>query len=82
MSTTQEIEMQTFTRSGYLNKALYIYVAAIVFYAGFFKIADLDFWWHLQTGKSSGKRKRFNTLKSTVSLRRDGPTWIMNGCFS
>jgi len=59
MSTTQEIETQTFTRSGFLNKALYIYVAAIVFFAGFFKIADLDFWWHLQTGKILWQTKTF-----------------------
>src|SRR5213594_2423545 len=59
MSTTQEIEIRTFTRSGYLAKTLYAYIAAVVFFAGFFKIADLDFWWHLQTGKILWQTKTF-----------------------
>ena len=39
------------TPSGFRIKLLFASVFAIVFVSAFFRIADLDFWWHLKTGQ-------------------------------
>jgi hypothetical protein len=41
------------------NKLLLVAVAAAVFLSAFFKIADLDFWWHLKTGQILWQQKAF-----------------------
>lgn len=47
------------THSGFQDKILFLLVIAIVFLASFFKIADLDFWWHLKTGQIILQEKEF-----------------------
>ncbi len=47
------------TPSGYLNKGIYLFIGLTVFVVSFFKIADLDFWWHLRTGQIIWDQKEF-----------------------
>ncbi len=41
------------------NKLLYAGIALVVFLSALFKIADLDFWWHLKTGEIILQQKAF-----------------------
>src|SRR5215471_17517610 len=59
MSTTPAIETDFSTHSNYRNKIFYILIAVAVFFSAFFKIADLDFWWHLKTGQVILQQKTF-----------------------
>jgi hypothetical protein len=43
--------IRVFTHSDSRNKAVLAGLSLIVFLAAFFKIVDLDFWWHLKTGQ-------------------------------
>ncbi len=47
------------TLSGSRLKVLYAVIAVAVFLSAFFKIADLDFWWHLKTGQIIVQEKEF-----------------------
>jgi hypothetical protein len=47
------------TRFDFLHKWIYLSVAAVVLIVSFFKIADLDFWWHLKTGQIIWEQKQF-----------------------
>src|SRR4029078_7762692 len=69
-SITSEIQMGTFMQSDFPSPALpdadrtyrrvaYAIVALVVFLFSFFKIADLDFWWHLKTGQIIVQQKQF-----------------------
>jgi hypothetical protein len=40
-------------------RGIYLIVAIVVFLFSFFKIADLDFWWHLKTGQIILQQKQF-----------------------
>jgi hypothetical protein len=40
-------------------KPYYLIIAIVVFLFSFFKIADLDFWWHLKTGQIIIEQKQF-----------------------
>ncbi|MCI0411935.1 hypothetical protein L0222_03930 [bacterium] len=57
--TTSETGIRTSTRSGFRNKSIYIFISLTVFVVSFFKIADLDFWWHLKTGEIIWEKKEF-----------------------
>ena len=41
------------------NSVLFLVVALSIFVLSFFKIADLDFWWHLKTGEIIVQEKAF-----------------------
>lgn len=41
------------------NKLLYAGIALVIFLSALFKIADLDFWWHLKTGEIILQTKAF-----------------------
>jgi hypothetical protein len=58
-STISETGTPPFTRSVYPRNWIYVLVAFIVLLVSFFKIADLDFWWHLKTGEIIWEQKRF-----------------------
>jgi hypothetical protein len=45
--------------SKFRNSYLYLGIAIAVAVASFFKIADLDFWWHLKTGEIIFREKAF-----------------------
>ena len=47
------------TLSGSLTKWVYPLITLTVFAVSFFKIADLDFWWHLKTGQIIWQQKEF-----------------------
>jgi len=47
------------TLSGSLNKWIYFLIGLTIFVVSFFKIADLDFWWHLKTGQIIWQQKEF-----------------------
>lgn len=61
--------------SGSRNKLLPIAVAAAVFLSAFFKIADLDFWWHLKTGQILWQQKAFQ-YKEIYSFTAYGREYI------
>src|SRR5262245_13123754 len=39
--------------------SIYVIVIFVIFAASLFKIADLDFWWHLKTGQVTLEQKQF-----------------------
>lgn len=39
--------------------SIYLFVILVIFAACIFKIADLDFWWHLKTGQVTLEQKQF-----------------------
>jgi hypothetical protein len=41
------------------SRLLFLLILSAVFVASFFKIADLDFWWHLKTGEIIVQQKAF-----------------------
>ena len=47
------------THSNSHRKWIYAAVTLLVFGVSFFKIADLDFWWHLKTGEIIWQQKQF-----------------------
>lgn len=47
------------TRFNSPHKWIYFSVVAVVLIVSFFKIADLDFWWHLKTGEIIWEQKEF-----------------------
>lgn len=46
-------------QSNFPKVSIYVFVTLIVFAACLFKIADLDFWWHLKTGQVTLDQKQF-----------------------
>lgn len=48
-----------FTHSGYRTSLLYTAAGAAAFFSALFKIADLDFWWHLKTGQMILEQRAF-----------------------
>ncbi len=48
-----------FTLSGYRSSLLYAATGIAAFFSAFFKIADLDFWWHLKTGQIILEQRAF-----------------------
>lgn len=61
--------------SGSRNRLLLLAVAAVVFLSAFFKIADLDFWWHLKTGQILWQQKAFQ-YKEIYSFTAYGREYI------
>lgn len=57
------------------SKTLYLLIAACVFIAAFFKIADLDFWWHLKTGQVIWQTHAFQ-YKEIYSFTANGREYI------
>jgi hypothetical protein len=51
--------MRAFMPLNSRSKFLFLLVILAVFFSSFFKIADLDFWWHLKTGEIIVKEKAF-----------------------
>ena len=75
-STTQETATSAFTHSGSRAKFLFFCsLAAVVLFAGFFKIADLDFWWHLKTGQIIWQQKAFQD-KEIYSFTAAGRPYV------
>ena len=58
-STTLETATLMSTRSNSHHKWIFLGVSLLVFTVSFFKIADLDFWWHLKTGQVIWEQKEF-----------------------
>jgi len=46
-------------QSNFPKVSIYVIVIFLVFAASLFKIADLDFWWHLKTGQITLEQKQF-----------------------
>jgi hypothetical protein len=46
-------------QSNFPKVSIYVIVIFVVFAASLFKIADLDFWWHLKTGQVTLEQKQF-----------------------
>lgn len=46
-------------QSNFPKVSIYVFVILVVFTACLFKIADLDFWWHLKTGQVTLEQKQF-----------------------
>jgi hypothetical protein len=46
-------------QSNFPKVSIYVFVIFVVFAASLFKIADLDFWWHLKTGQVTLEQKQF-----------------------
>src|SRR5262249_29809768 len=51
--------MDTSMPLGYRNKIVLLVIAVLVLASSFFRIADLDFWWHLKTGQVIWQQKAF-----------------------
>jgi hypothetical protein len=47
------------TRFASPHKWIYLFVCVVILIVSFFKIADLDFWWHLKTGQIIWEQKEF-----------------------
>jgi hypothetical protein len=47
------------THSSFHRKYVFLAISLLVFIVSFFKIVDLDFWWHLKTGQIIWEQKQF-----------------------
>jgi hypothetical protein len=74
-SITSETATEISTRSSSHAKIIYTALAAVVFLVSFFKIADLDFWWHLKTGQIIVQQKQFQ-YKEIYSFTAPGRPYI------
>jgi len=63
------------TPSNSLRKLYYAGVAVAVLLVAFFKIADLDFWWHLKTGQIILQQKQFQ-YREIYSFSAPGRPYI------
>jgi hypothetical protein len=73
MCTTSETETEYSTLSSFRSRAILLSVAGIVLCACFFKISDLDFWWHLKSGQLILQQRAFlhNEVYSFTAAGRE-----------